>query len=79
MDQGEGERDKKAKDEPDVNHLGVRGWRELLDFAREDGRHHQHDGQVHSDACFKIFGLEEGGGIGDAKEENGGQVGGEQL
>ena len=40
LDQGEGKGDEEAEDEPDVDHLGVRGGGQLLDFAREDGRHH---------------------------------------
>ena len=39
----------KTEDEPSVNHLSVRGRRKSLNLAREDGRHHQHDGQVHRD------------------------------
>ena len=40
LDHSEGEGDEEAEDEPDVDHLGVRGGGQLLDFAREDGRHH---------------------------------------
>ena len=76
LDQGESKRNKEAEDQPDVDHLGVRRWRELLYLAGEDGRHHQHDGQVHSEARLKVDWLEEGGGVGDDQQEQGGQVGG---
>ena len=79
LDQGEGKGDEEAEDQPDVDHLGVRGRRQLLDLAREDGRHHQHDGQVHREARLKVDCLEEGGGVGDGEQEQGGQVGGQQL
>ena len=42
----EGEGDEEAEDEPHVDHLRVRRWRQLRYLAREDGRHHQHDGQI---------------------------------
>ena len=55
-----------------MDHLGVRRWWKLLDLAREDGCHHQHDGQVHSEARLKVDWLEEGGGVGDTQQERGG-------
>ena len=79
LDQGESKGDEEAEDQPDVDHLGVRGWRQLLDLAREDGRHHQHDGQVHREARLKVDCLEEGGGVGGDQQEQGGQVGGQHL
>ena len=79
LDQGEGKGDEEAEDKPDVDHLGVRRWWKLLDLAGEDGRHHQHDGQVHSEARLKVDWLEEGGGVGDTQQEQGGQVGGQHL
>ena len=54
LDHSEGKGDEEAEDEPDVDHLGVRGGRQLLDLAREDGRHHQHDGQIHRETCLEI-------------------------
>ena len=73
LDQGERKRDKEAEDQPDVDHLGVRRWRELLDLAGEDGCHHQHDGQVNCEAGLKVDWLEEGGGIGGDQQQQGGQ------
>ena len=54
-----------AEDEPDVDHLDVRGGGQALHLADEDGGHHQHCGQVHTQGCLKEEGLEEGGGKGD--------------
>ena len=39
-----------VEDQPDVDHLGLRHWSQLLDLTCEDGRQHQHDGQVHREA-----------------------------
>ena len=61
----EWEGDEKAEDEPEVDHLGVRRWWQLRDFACENRRHDQHDGQVEGALCFKVDLAEEGGGIGD--------------
>ena len=63
LDQGERKRDKQAEDQPCINHFSVRRWWELLYLAGEDGRHHQHDGQVHCKARLKVDWLEEGGGV----------------
>ena len=41
------EGDNQTEDQPDINHLDVRGGGQLLDLAGEDGGDHQHDGQVH--------------------------------
>ena len=79
LDQGEGEGDEEAEDKPEVDHLGVRCWWKLLDLAGEDGRHHQHDSQVHCEARLKVDRLEEGGGVGDDQQEQGGEVGGQHL
>ena len=54
-----------AKDQPDVNHLDVRGGGKALHLADEDGGHHQHGGQVHTQGCLKEERLEESGGKGD--------------
>ena len=43
------EGDDQTEDQPDVDHLHVRGGGQLLYLAGEDRGHHQHDGQVHSD------------------------------
>ena len=37
----------KLEDEPDVNHLDVRGGGQALHLADEGGGHHQYGGQVH--------------------------------
>merc|ERR1719209_1822822 len=47
------ERHHLAEDEPDVNHLDVRGGGQALHLADEDGSHHQHGGQVHAQGCLK--------------------------
>ena len=63
-----------AEDEPVVDHLGVGGERELLHDADEDGRHHQHVGQVHREGGLKEERLEEGGGKGDHQEQGRGKI-----
>ena len=68
-----------AEDEPVVNHLGVGGGGQSLHLADEDGGHHQHGGQVHTEGSLKEEGLEEGGGKGDQHQEEGGEVGGHHL
>ena len=57
-----------AEDKPEVDHLGVGGEGQLLHHAGEDGRHHQHVGQVHTQGGLKEERLEEGGGKGDDQE-----------
>ena len=64
-----GEGNHLAKDEPDVNHLDVGGGGQALHLADEDGGHHQHGGQVHTQSCLEEEGFEEGGGKGDHHEE----------
>ena len=68
-----------AKDQPDVDHLDVRGGGQALHLADEDGGRYQHGGQVHAQGCLKEEGLEEGGGIGDHHEEDGGEICGHHL
>ena len=65
--------------QPDVDHLWVGGVGQLLHHADEDGRHHQHVGQVHGEGGLKEERLEEGGGEGDHHQEEGGEVGGHHL
>ena len=60
--------DELAEDKPEVNHLGIGGEGKFLHDADEDGRHHQHVGQVHAKGSFKEERLEEGGGKGDHHE-----------
>ena len=40
---------------------------------------HEHGGQVDGESCFKIELFEEGGGIDDEQEEEGGKVCGQEL
>ena len=74
-----GEGDHQAEDQPQVDHLHVRGGGQLLYLAREDGGHHQHDGQVYSYGIAEEVFVEEDGGVGDEEQEDGGKVGGQQL
>ena len=62
-----------TEDQPVVNHLRIGGQGKFLHDADEDGRHHQHVGQVHRQGGFKEERLEEGGGKGDHQEEYRGQ------
>ena len=73
------EGDNQAEDEPDVDHLHVRGGGQLLYLAGEDGGHHQHDGQGHSNSITKEISVKEDGDEGDKEQEDGGEVGGQQI
>ena len=73
------EGDNQAEDQPDVNHLHVRGGGQLLYLAGEDGGHHQHNGQVDLSCITKELLVKEDGGKADEKQEDGGEVGGQQL
>ena len=73
------EGDNQAEDQPDVDHLHVRGGGQLLYFAGEDSRHHQHDGQVHRNSIREKVFFKEDGGEGDEEQQDGGEVGGQQL
>ena len=79
-----------AEDQPDVDHLHVRGggqflwwWppfspaRQSFFLAGEDGGYHQHDGKVHSNDIPKQ--VKEDSGEGDEEQEDGGEVGGQQF
>ena len=68
-----------AEDQPNVDHLDIGGERQLLNHAGEDGRHHQHVGQVDSQGSLEVCRLEGGGGEGDYQEEQGGQVSAQQF
>ena len=57
-----------AENEPDVDHLDVGGGGQALHLADEDGGHHQHRGQVHTQSCLKEEGLEKSGGKGDCDQ-----------
>ena len=71
--------DNQGEDQPDIDHLHVRGGGQFLYLAREDGGHHQHDGQVHSNGIGKKFFFKEDGDKGDEEQEGGGEVGGEKF
>ena len=73
------EGDNQAEDQPDVDHLHVRGGRQFHYLAGEYGRHHQHNGQVHLRGITKELSVKEDGGEADEEQEDGGQVGGQQL
>ena len=73
------EGDHQTADQPDVDHLHVRGGGQLLYLAGEDSGHHQHDGQVHGNSVAKEIFVKEDGGEGDEEQEDGGKVGGQQL
>ena len=72
-------RNQLTEDQPVVDHLGGRGGGQALYLADEDGGHHQHGGQIHTQGCLKEERLEEGGGVGDHHEEEGGEVSGHHL
>ena len=71
--------DKQGEDQPDIDHLHVGGGGQFLYLAGEDGGHHQHDGQVHSNGIGEKAFVKEDGDKGDEQQEGGGEVGGEQL
>ena len=71
--------DNQAEDQPDVDHLHVRGGGQLLYLAGEDGSHDQHDSQVHSNCVAEQVFVKEDGGEGDDEKEDGGEVGGEKF
>ena len=71
--------DNQAEYQPDVDHLHVRGGGQLLYLAGEDGGHHQHDGQVHSNGIAKQVFVKEDGDKGDEEKEDGGEISGQQL
>ena len=79
LNEGPREGNKEAIDQPKVDHLGVRRWWELLYLAREDGRHHQHDGQVDRDAGLEVERLEVAGGVGHEQEKQGWKIRCQQL
>ena len=74
-----GEGNQLAQDQPDVDHLDVRGGGQPLHLANEDGGHHQHVCEVDAQACFEEARLEEGCSKGDCDEKQGWEVSGHQL
>ena len=69
------EGDHQTADQPDIDHLHVRGGGQLLYLAGEDGGHHQHDGQVYGNGVAKEVFVKKDGGVGDEKQEDSGYVG----
>ena len=63
----------------DVDHLDVRGGGQALHLADEDGGHHQHGRQVHTQGSLEEEGLEEGGSKGDCYQKEGREVSGHHL
>ena len=55
--------DELTKDEPNIYHLDIGCWWQLVHHGCEDRSHHQHCSQVYSYCCFKIEWFEEGCGI----------------
>ena len=68
-----------SKDQPDVHHPDIGGGGQLPHHTDEQGGHHQHHSQVDCQGSLKEEGFEECGAVGDAKEEDGGEVGGQQF
>ena len=68
-----------TENEPDIDHLDVRGGGQAFHLADEDGGHHQHGRQVHAQCCLKEERLEEGGGKGDGSQEKGRKVRGHHF
>ena len=60
-----------AEDKPEGNHLDVRGGGQVLHLADEDGHHHQHGGQVHTEGRLKEERLEESGDKSDCSQKKG--------
>ena len=60
-----------AEDKPEGNHLDVRGGGQVLHLADEDGHHHQHGGQVHTQGRLKEERLEESGDKSDCSQKKG--------
>ena len=72
-------RNQLSKDKPDVDHLDIGGGGQRLGHADEEGGQHQRRGQVHRHHRLEEEGLEEVGGVHDDKDEDCGEVGGENL
>ena len=63
-------RNQLADYQPNVNHLHVRGGWQALHLADEDGRHHQHGGEVHTQGSLEEERFEECGGKSYHREQN---------
>lgn len=69
-----------CKDQPAFQPLHVGCLGQLLHYADKQRRHRQHHGQVHGDGRVEeVRQLEEGGGIADCDEQEGGEEGHEGL
>ena len=64
---------------PDVYHLDIGGGGQRLGHADEEGGQHQLRGQVHRHHRLEEEWLEEVGGVDDGEDEDGREVGGEDL
>ena len=69
-----------GKDEPALQPLHVGRLRQLLHHADQQCRHGQHHCKVHGDRRVEeVWQLEEGGGVADQDEKEGGKEGHEGL
>ena len=74
------ERDELGEDEPVLDPLDVGGLGQLLHHADQQGGQGQHHAQVHRDRRVEeVWQLEEGGGVADQDEKEGGKEGHEGL
>ena len=71
------EGDQKHKDEPDINHLDVRGLWKPLRHGDEHGDKHQHHSEVNDHSGLKEEGLEKVGEVGYDDQQDGRNVGGQ--
>ena len=65
--------------EPDIYHLDIGGGGEGLGHADEEGGQHKQRGQVYCNLRLKEKGLEVVCGVDNAKDEDGGKVGSQEL
>ena len=68
-----------AEYKPEVNPLWVSCVSQLRQAGHEDGRHHEHCGQVNTKSSLKVLRLEESGQVGGEHEEDGGKIGRDHL
>ena len=74
------ERNQLGKDEPTLHQLHIRRECQLVHHADQQGCHRQHHRQVHRDRRVEeVWQPEEGGGVADCDEEEGGEEGHEGL
>ena len=68
-----------SKNEPNVHHSYIRCWRKFFHDTDEESGDYKHYSQVDCQGSFKEEWFEEGGGVGDPQQQEGGQVGGQEL